>query len=104
MLWLHRRLLALRRVETALQVGTWRAIPVPDGVIGYEREADGRVIRVLLNLTHQRIRVPLDGAWIVRLATGLDREGEAITAAAVELRADEGLVLARPDRPGGVVS
>ena len=100
---LYRRLLALRRLEPALQVGTWRMIPAPDGVIGYEREADGRTVLVVLNLTHQAVRVRLGGRWVVRLATGLDREGETIAAAAVELRADEGLVLTRPDGPGGAV-
>lgn len=93
MLALHRRLLALRRAEPALQVGTWTAIPAPDGVVAYEREAEGRAVRVLLNLTHTAARVTLDGAWTVRLSTGLDREDEAI-AGPVELRPDEGVVLA----------
>lgn len=53
MLNLYRMLLALRRTEPALSVGKIHLLDGSDGVLAYEREADGRTLRILLNLTSE---------------------------------------------------
>jgi alpha-glucosidase len=90
---LHRRLLALRREEAVLQAGTWAAAPSPEGVLAYDRAADGRTLRVVLNMTSRPETVAVPGAWTIRLSTGLDREAET-GAGEVTLRGAEGLILA----------
>lgn len=95
MLHLHQRLLALRRSRPALHSGAWTELRTPDGVLAYERVAtDGDALTIVLNLTPAPVVVALPGAWVVRLATGLDRDGAA-GAGTIEIRADEGLVLER---------
>ena len=91
---LHRRLLTLRRAEPALHVGAWAPVDAPEGVIAFDRIADGQggAYRVALNLRSNPVEVPMAGSWSVALSTHLDREDEAI-AGAVELRPDEGVVL-----------
>jgi len=93
MLALHRQLLALRRSEPALQLGSWTGLDAPAGVIAYAREHGGTRLLVLLNLTRAPATVALDGAWIVELSTGLDRGPGEPAGSAVGLRGDEGLVL-----------
>ena len=96
MLALHRALLALRRAEPALHLGAWTAVDAPDGVVAYDRRLNGGVadrFRVLLNLTGSPVTVPLDGAWIAALSTAMDVAPGTRADGAVELRADEGLVL-----------
>jgi alpha-glucosidase len=93
MLDLHQRLLALRRTEPALNQGLWTGLDASAGVLAYDRESDGTRFRVLLNLTGDAVREPVDGAWTIELSTALDREPGVPAGPAVELRADEGLVL-----------
>jgi alpha-glucosidase len=50
MLSLHRRLLALRRAEPALAVGSYAPVEA-DRLLAYGREKDGRRFVVALNLT-----------------------------------------------------
>jgi alpha-glucosidase len=90
---LHRRLIGLRHAEPALRMGTWSAIPAPDGVVAFDRTLDGRTLRVLLALDGEARDVPVGGRWLVACSTGLDRDGEHV-ADAVDLRSGEGLVLA----------
>ena len=71
MLALHRRLLALRRAELALSLGSWAGLDAPAGVIAYEREHGGTRFLVLLNLTGHPASAVLDGAWTIELSTGL---------------------------------
>ena len=93
MLALHRRLLALRRAEPALQLGTWAAVAAPDGVLAYDRSRGGSTFRVLLNLRPEPVHVPAAGPWTVELSSFLDRETGTRLDGIVALRADEGLVL-----------
>ncbi len=93
MLALHRRLLALRRAEPALHLGSWTGLDAPAGVLAYERGHGGTRFLVLLNLTRAPSSVPLDGAWAIELSTGLDREPGVPASSSVALRGDEGLVL-----------
>ena len=57
MLHLYRRLLALRRRSPALRGGTLRQLPVPDGVVGYERCAGDERVLVFVNFAAVSARV-----------------------------------------------
>jgi alpha-glucosidase len=65
MLGLYRRLLALRRAEPALAVGTYRTLAVDDALYVFEREHEGRRVAVALNLTDRSQTLPVDGATLL---------------------------------------
>ena len=85
MLTLYRNLLALRRAEPALSVGSFALVDAPAGVLAYDRIENGRGLRILLNL--RDAAVTLDWRGTVLLSTLAD-DPEAGT-----LRANEGLIL-----------
>ena len=95
MLALHRRLLALRRAEPALAVGSWRALDGPEGTIVYERAAAGRRLVVALGLDGAAHRVELAPGTQgeILLDTALRRDGERIDGV-IDLRPDEGVIMA----------
>ncbi len=94
-LTLYCRLIALRRSEPALEVGSYRSLKVPDDLLAYIREADDRRLLVMLNLGETTHTVALGEAQMndrVLLSTHLDREGEPVRGV-VEVRGDEGVVV-----------
>lgn len=101
MLALYRRLLALRRSEPALSVGSYQAVTVAgddaarQSVLAYVREVDGCRFLVALNFAAQPARVNLDaiGKGTIALSTHLDRGGSAVQGE-LDLRADEGVIVA----------
>jgi alpha-glucosidase len=90
MLSLHRTLLALRRAEPALSVGSYTHVEGADeDVLAYERrdDATGRRLLVALNLGGRERALPAGGAsGRVLLSTHMDG------GAAPRLRPDEGVV------------
>lgn len=86
MLTLYRRLLALRRAEPALSIGSIQLTEASDGILAYTREHAGRTLRILLNLTGGTLPIPWHGD--VLLST-IDRVAEPGM-----LHPNEGLVLA----------
>jgi alpha-glucosidase len=97
MLTLHRRLLALRRAEPALQLGAYRPRDdVPGDVLAYLREAGDATFLVALNPTGEVRRVPLpgDASWRAELSTRLDG-GPERAHGSLRLRPHEGAVLRR---------
>jgi alpha-glucosidase len=93
MLNLHRRLLALRRSEPALALGSYEPVEATGDILAYVREIDGRRLLIVLNLGHdpatfkgQEIRGRL------ALSTHLDRDGERVEGG-IGLRADEGVIV-----------
>jgi alpha-glucosidase len=97
MLSLHHRLIALRRVEPALSVGSYMPIETSGDVLAYVRAAgDGdRRFLIALNLgpephTLDLARAGVSGRAVV--GTHPDREGEVLSHA-LELRGDEGVVV-----------
>ena len=92
MLSLHRALLALRRAEPALSVGSYIPIEGAEDVLAYERRdtATGRRLLVALNLGGQERELP-DAASGRRtlLSTYMDK-------GAPRLRPDEGVVVGEP--------
>jgi oligo-1,6-glucosidase/alpha-glucosidase len=86
MLWLYRDLLALRRREAALSLGTMRVLEASAGVLALERRHEGRAIRVLLNMTGTAVACPWEGAPLLSTLVGAPEAGM--------LRGNEGLILA----------
>jgi alpha-glucosidase len=93
-LTLYRRLIALRRAEAALQVGTYGSVHVTDEVLAYTRQMGTRRLLVALNLSGTAVQVPSRGSThaTVLLSTYLDREGDDC-GSCIELRADEGAIV-----------
>jgi alpha-glucosidase len=95
MLSLYRALLALRRAEPALSVGSYAEAHADDAVFAYWRAHAGRRLLVALNLTDraQAIALPTGMAARRLLSTAMDRAG-APADGKLDLRPSEGLVLA----------
>jgi alpha-glucosidase len=89
-LTLHRRLLALRRAEDALSMGSYRTLSITDSVFAYERRTGDRRFAVALNLGGEPEEVDVPAGRLV-LSTHLEREDEPVTGR-IELRADEGAI------------
>jgi alpha-glucosidase len=94
-LHLYRRLLAVRRRSPALRLGGWRPLIVPEGTLGYERAHAGDRRRVLINFTGEDVAVPLEGVWMVDVASDGAGEGGPYGG---RLAADQAVVL-RPEAP-----
>jgi alpha-glucosidase len=95
MLTLHRRLLALRRSRQALASGSYQTLHAAGGVLAYRRATPNERVLVALNLTGTPRPVPACGQLL--LSTMLDGEGQRVTGG-LQLRADEGVVLAEEAR------
>ena len=94
---LHRRLLALRRERPALTAGRYDAVGARGEVLTYVRSEGSDRCLVALNLGSSAASVSVpDGVRGGRVlaSTGMDREGAAV-GEALDLRADEGVVVAR---------
>ena len=82
MLTLYRRLLALRREQSALAIGSYRTVPTePDAVFAYERSQADMTIRVILNFgdAAQVLPLPEGVAWTVLLSSHAGRTGERLS-------------------------
>ena len=91
---LYRALIALRRAEPALAIGSYAPVEIGPDLFAYVREHDGRRLLAMLNLGSAPKQFVLPD-WLeagrVLLSTWLDREG-ALVRDVAELRADEGLI------------
>lgn len=92
MLALHRKLLALRRSEDALSVGSYSLFEARDGFLAYFREHDGRRFLVALNFGGGDAGVEASMRGRISISTHLDREGESVDGSA-SLRPNEGVVM-----------
>jgi alpha-glucosidase len=94
LLSLYRALIALRRREPALQIGTYAAVESPDGVLAFTRvDPSGVRLLVALNFSAEPRQVPLPGSTGERLlSTCLDDEAATVTDA-VSLRPAEGVII-----------
>jgi alpha-glucosidase len=91
-LWLHRRLLHLRRSEPALAGGSFTILPAAEDVLAYRRDAEGAGFLIALNLGPKPRAYPLEGlGGPVVLSTHLDRADEV--RGELTLRGDEGVVV-----------
>ncbi len=93
MLALYRHLLALRREEPALTLGTCTLEDVDEPVLAYRRELEADRLVIFLNLGPDPRNADLGAAaGRVRLSTYFDRDGEE-TGGSVTLRPNEGLIV-----------
>jgi alpha-glucosidase len=95
MLNLHRGLIGLRAREPVLLGGAHIQVVRERPLLAYRREGDGRALMILLNLGHEprRCEVERGRAGRILLSTFMDRADEQ-TGDALDLRADEGVVVA----------
>jgi alpha-glucosidase len=93
---LYRRLIELRRRESALSIGQFATVPISGDLLAYRRQfGDTNRYLVVLNFAGEPSNfhspaIPQQG--IIALSTHLDREKE-IVSGAVKLRAHEGLIV-----------
>jgi alpha-glucosidase len=97
---LFRRLVALRREQAPLVLGSLRLLAAgeDDSVLAYAREHDGERLLVVLNFGDGATTIDLSregAAGELLCATGMDREG-GVSLGALQLGAWEGLVV-RPE-------
>ncbi|MBA2691299.1 MAG: DUF3459 domain-containing protein [Rubrobacter sp.] len=92
MLALYRNLLALRRSEDALSVGSYAPFEVRDDLLAFVREHGGRRFLVALNFGDGSVDLGTPFGGRIVLSTHLDREGEDVSGS-VSLRANEGIVV-----------
>jgi alpha-glucosidase len=90
MLSLYRALIALRRSEPALTIGSYRTVSATGRVLMYERRQDAGVLRIALNMSSESEEVELRGRILV--SASRDREGMQLHGR-VNLPANEGLVI-----------
>ena len=96
---LYRRLIRLRRAETALQAGSYRSLDAPASVLLYERRLGGRRLLVAVNFAARPVAVPLAGVTEpggMLLSSRTAPGGPVIRAGALELEPYEGCVLEQP--------
>jgi alpha-glucosidase len=93
MLSLYRALLALRRAEPALSMGSYLPVAATETVLAYERRLGSRRLVVALNLANSRQRLRgVPGRKRLLLSSGLDRSDDLGTDH-VDLRPNEGVIL-----------
>jgi alpha-glucosidase len=97
MLGLYRRLLALRRAEPALSVGTYKPLIEQGQIMAYLREAGEQRFLVVLNLGSRPGHVPLEAVGLGEIVVATDgrREGEHVTGRLVMLGDDAVVVRLR---------
>jgi len=92
LLWLYRRLIALRRSTPALTAGDYQPVRSRNDVLCFKRMLANDTLLIALNCCHQPRRLEFDATATLVLSTQLDRDGETIRDATI-LRADEGVIL-----------
>jgi alpha-glucosidase len=97
MLTLYQRLLALRRAEAALSVGSYHRLYARGDLLAYVREYQGRRVAIALNLGSQprTVALPEAAGGQVLISTDPHRTGGDL-AGTVALAADEGIVISLP--------
>jgi len=101
MLNLHRRLIALRKQTPALCRGAYRPVLTQDELLVFARQHEQQSVLVALNLGPKPAAIDFGSHRFrgrVLLSVFGDREGEAVERC-VDLRGDEGLVIAVRDVP-----
>ena len=97
MLWLDRRLVALRRAHPALAIGEVRVVRVEGEVLVFERSYGGERIAVMLNFgsTARALDLPETIGGTVVLAAISGREGEVLGPRPT-IAGDDALVILLP--------
>ena len=94
-LTLYRLLIALRRAQPALSLGSLEGVEAAGAALVYRRRYGAEHLAILLNMGHEACAVPIPALAArgqVVISTYLDR-GEATMDEAVTLRPAEGLIV-----------
>jgi alpha-glucosidase len=93
LLWLFKRLIALRRKEPALATGAYVPVRSQNDILSFKR-ADGEdAFLVALNLVHEPRRLAWDGEGTILISSHLDDYHPASLRGPILLRPDEGLIM-----------
>ncbi len=93
-LWLHRRLIALRRASKALHAGSYAPMdPVPEGCYAYWRRSGDDAALVALNFTGEAAEVALPAGLEGRVALSTRLDRDETVGARLALRPYEGVVV-----------
>jgi alpha-glucosidase len=91
----YKTLIRIRRENPCLSVGSWNALHRgEDGLIGFERNADGARIAVIANMSGKRKTVLYDGSIYGRVILSTHEERRASRRGTVELLPYEGVIVA----------
>jgi alpha-glucosidase len=96
-LTLYRRLLKLRREYPALSIGDYFPVAMTGDLLAYVRKVEGESFLVALNLGAGPFALSLASLGMrgrTVLSTYLDRGDETQPAGTINLRADEGVIVA----------
>jgi alpha-glucosidase len=75
-LHLYRRILAARRASPALSSGDFAFLPSPEGVIAYERRANGDRRVIVVNFTDAEVATALEDGLVIEVSSTGVGEGE----------------------------
>lgn len=92
LLWLYRRLIALRRDMPVLTDGEYEPLPSRNDVLAFRRTLAGQTAMILLNIAHEPRRWSWKGRGTLLMSTHLDRDRQAVEGP-TQLRADEGVII-----------
>jgi alpha-glucosidase len=92
LLWLYRRLIALRRNTPALTCGAYCPVRSRNDIFCFKRALPGQEVLVALNTMPEPRKLELSGSAEVLLSTGLDRDPQPVSGFLI-LRPDEGVIL-----------
>lgn len=92
LLWLYRRLIALRREMPVLTEGNYEPLPSRNDVLAFRRVLKGQAAMVLLNIAREPRRWEWQGGGTLLLSTHLDRDRQPVDGPTL-LRANEGLII-----------
>jgi alpha-glucosidase len=92
MLALHRRLIALRRRESALSLGSYAPVAASGDVLAYVRAHEDSRFLVALNLGSSPASLDFEGTGEIVLSTDATRRPEPVRGR-VDLRGNEGVIV-----------
>jgi len=99
---LYKALIALRKDLPQLVTGSYEPVAAQGDILLYRRAGEGGAIVVALNLGSEPVSISSSSIGFGReilLSTALDRQGEPVEGA-LDLRADEGVILGPPAHAG----
>lgn len=92
LIWLYRRLIALRRNEPALTAGTYRPLRSRSDVLMFKRTHANTELLIALNFSASARRFSFEGRAQLLLSTHLDRDPAPLNSPSI-LRENEGAIL-----------
>jgi alpha-glucosidase len=92
LIWLYRRLIALRKSEPALTCGAYHPIRSRADVLMFKRSSADKELLIALNFSASPRRFSFEGRAQLLLSTHLDRDPTPLSSPSI-LRENEGLIL-----------